>query len=135
MVTITAHRLDVFDTSSPVSGAEKLSLSLSVASARLSVRDIIRFRVEQEVEQSLRCGGAMVRALVPLTEEERLLNGEQTVGDIDVERYVQRALRGFEENAFFVLDAERQLDNLDEEIDLHHSQAVTFYRLVPLVGG
>ena len=45
------------------------------------------------------------------------------------------ALDGFRRNAFFVVVDDRQVTELDAEIRIRPETAITFVRLVPLVGG
>ena len=54
---------------------------------------------------------------------------------IDWEEQYKRALKGFQANGFILLVDDRQLDDLDEEIELRYDTKVSFLRLVPLVGG
>jgi hypothetical protein len=45
------------------------------------------------------------------------------------------AFAAFERNGFAMIAGERQVDDLDEVIDLTRAAEVAFIRLVPLVGG
>lgn len=47
----------------------------------------------------------------------------------------ERALKAFTANGLVVLVGDRQLTELDEEVDLTADTEVTFLRLIPLVGG
>ncbi|MEM7250094.1 MAG: hypothetical protein AAF493_01635 [Pseudomonadota bacterium] len=128
-------QVEVYDTSSPNPNDSEFALRLEVNSTRVRVRDLIRFRVEQELEQRT----TRNRALIDVSDEERELNGEHERGEVKLEaklaRHVEVALAGFEENAYFVLDGNGQFENLDDEVDLTQSNQITFYRLLPLVGG
>ena len=55
--------------------------------------------------------------------------------DIDPQAQYEKAIQAFEGNGFVVLVDDRQIDDLDETIELRPDTAVTFVRLVPLVGG
>jgi hypothetical protein len=48
---------------------------------------------------------------------------------------VEAACAAFARNGFVMIVGERQVDDLDEVIDLTRAAAVSFIRLVPLVGG
>ena len=45
------------------------------------------------------------------------------------------ALKAFEQNAFFILADNRQLETLDDMVYLHDGLVVNFIKLTPLVGG
>ena len=47
----------------------------------------------------------------------------------------ERALRAFAGNGLIVLVGDRQLTELDEEVEVTADTEVTFLRLIPLVGG
>jgi hypothetical protein len=75
--------------------------------------------------------------LVQPNETERTLNGFKfhTPRLVDPETQYEKAIQAFVGNGFIVLVDDRQIDNLDDEIALHPETAVTFLKLVPLVGG
>jgi len=66
-----------------------------------------------------------------------VLNGYalRTPRRIDPETQTELALKAFAGNGFLVLVGDRQVTELDEEIDLVLGTEVTFLKLVPLVGG
>lgn len=119
------------------SGQRTGELTLEFLTERVTVRELIRSRVYQEVtEYNARQGGPF-QGLVQPTDAERTLNGSQTQPRrrIDWEQQYALALRAFEGNGLLLLAGDRQLMDLDEEIELRHDTAVSFLRLVPLVGG
>jgi hypothetical protein len=54
---------------------------------------------------------------------------------VDWEAQFRKALRAFQANRFLILVDRRQLDGLDDEIELRHDTEITFLKLVPLAGG
>ena len=67
-----------------------------------------------------------------------MLNGEklpQAPRRVDWEAQFARACEAFERNGFFVLVDDRQVEALDDEIELKLDTVVSFVKLVPLVGG
>ena len=54
---------------------------------------------------------------------------------IDAEAQVSAALEGFESNAFVLLIDEKQLEDLDDIVDLSREPSISFIKLVPLIGG
>ena len=110
---------------------------LEVAEERLTVGELIRRRVFQEVaEYNARTPGVF-QGLVQPKDAERVLNGYalRTPRRIDPETQTEQALKAFAGNGFLVLVGDRQVTELDEEIELAPGTEVTFLKLVPLVGG
>jgi hypothetical protein len=103
----------------------------------ISVRELIRLRVTQEVEEFNSRQPAVFRMLVQPNDTERTLNGFKFHKPrfVDPEVQYQKAIEAFEENGFIVLVDDFQVQNLDDEITLHPETSVTFLKLVPLVGG
>lgn len=105
---------------------------------RLSVREIIRARIWQEVQEyNARQKAAAFEGLIRPTDEEQRLNGDKanSFKPIDWERQYATALRAFETNGFFILIGDRQAESIDEEFDIGTETEVSFVKLVPLVGG
>ena len=48
---------------------------------------------------------------------------------------LETALDAFQRNGFFVLVDDRQVEGLDEEIEIRLNTTISFVKLVPLVGG
>lgn len=120
-----------------VGGARTPVFALEFLDERLTARALIRARIYQEVSEYNAGRTATFRGLVQPAPAERRLNGErsQTPRRIDWEAQVERALAAFETNGFILLVDNRQIEELDEEIALRHDSAVTFLKLMPLVGG
>ena len=108
---------------------------------RITVRDLIRERVYQEVRdynfRSRREGGLLFRGLVQPTDAERSLNGFKVPKnrDIDWEAQFARAVDAFGRNGFFILIDDCQAETLDQTIVISPSTHVSFVKLTPLVGG
>jgi len=112
-------------------------MDLSFLADTITVEDLIRQRVTQEVAcYNARPEGAF-NGLVQPTDSETTLNGYRLTSrrPIDTEQQIRVALRAFQENGFFIIVDDRQLENLDEVIPVHDNLQVTFMRLLPLVGG
>lgn len=110
---------------------------LEVFARRLTLRDLIRTRVREEVARANLVPGGVFRMLVRPVEAEETLNGYRLRGPkpIDWQMQAEAAEKAFEQNGFFVIVGGRQVETLDEELDLGADTAVRFVRLVPLVGG
>jgi hypothetical protein len=113
-------------------GLQRLTLPDSV-----TLRDLIRHRVREEVARhNLTEPSSFVRLVEPV-EVEAALNGSRSrpTQPLDWERQADIALEGFTRNAFFVLVGHRQVEDLDEVLDLDDTDTIAFVRLVALVGG
>ena len=120
-----------------LSGESFNEWALEVTSERVTIREIIRGRIYQEVQDhNLQCG-APFRGLVQPEEAERALNGDapKTLRQIDWKRQFERAVEGFEKNQILLLVNERQAESLDQEVVVGPGATVTFLRLTLLVGG
>jgi hypothetical protein len=113
------------------------SLTLDFLTDRISVRELIRRRVYEEVREYNATTPEYFRGLVQPTDAERALDGFklQERRKIDWEEQYQRAVEAFQRNGFFILLDDRQAESLDQEFDLKIGTEVSFVKLMPLVGG
>ena len=104
--------------------------------AVLTLREIIRLRVQQEVERFNRSESKVFQGLIRPEETERILND---VRDrrlvLDWQKQYVKAVTAFNGNGFLVFVDDRQVADLDETIQLTAETKVTFLKLVPLIGG
>jgi hypothetical protein len=119
------------------SGGKTNELTLEFLDERVTVRELIRSRVYQEVSEYNAAMPGHFRGLVQPLEAERVLNGYRLREHrtIDWEAQYTRALEAFRSNGFLILVDDRQVEDLDEEILLRHDSTISFLKLVPLVGG
>ena len=103
--------------------------------ASLTLREIIRLRVHQEVARFNKSDYEMFQGLVQPEESERVLNGVRTRPVLDAQKQLAKAIAAFKGNGFLVLLNDRQIMDLDEMLHLTAQSKITFLRLVPLVGG
>src|SRR5262245_251145 len=120
---------------------------LEFLSERVTVRELIRSRVYQEVkDQNVRAMQAVsepnararaYRGLVTPTDYERELNvrTKREPRQIDWKKQFDVATEAFQRNGFLVLVDDKQTDNLEQEIEIRPGTNVSFVKLVPLVGG
>jgi hypothetical protein len=111
--------------------------ALEVLSERMSVRELIRSRVYQEVQDYNLQQGQDFHGLVQPEEAEKTLNGWKLKKPrlIDWRRQFDRAIEAFEANQILILVNDRQAEALDAEFTIGQGTTVTFLRLTPLVGG
>jgi hypothetical protein len=103
----------------------------------ITLRELIRLRIREEVARYNAGPTDRFQGLVRPTEAEEDLNGYRMRSRrfIDWEQQAGAAIEAFTHNGFFVLVGDRQVDDLDEELDLDEASDVAFVRLVPLAGG
>ena len=111
---------------------------LSFLDERVSLRELIRSRVHQEVKDFNAEHPEHFRGLVQPTDTERTLNGfrfQTKVRAIDWQVQFDLAVEAFESGGFLVLVDDKQVTDLDAEINLTVATEAVFLKLVPLVGG
>jgi hypothetical protein len=103
----------------------------------LTARELIRLRVREEVARHNAAPSRHFNGLVRPDDAEIELNGYRLDRPrrIDWERQADIAERAFNGNGFFMLAGERQVEHLDEVIDLTGDPELVFIKLLPLVGG
>lgn len=108
-----------------------------VVAERLTLRELIRLRVREEVARYNAAPDGHFNGLIRPTEAEAQVNGYRMKPGRQIrwEEQADVAIAAFERNGFFVLVGSGQVDDLDAELDLDDSTDVAFVRLVPLVGG
>lgn len=118
-------------------GTPEHTFTVHVSGETISIRELIRQRVTQEVEEFNSRQPAVFRMLVQPNDTERTLNGFKFHKPrlIDPDTQYRKAIEAFEGNGFIVLVDDFQIQGLDDEIALRPETSVTFLKLVPLVGG
>jgi hypothetical protein len=120
-----------------IPGRRSSAEAVTVPQAGTTTRELIRSRVQQEVERHNQALPEVFHGLVQPEESEQILNGFRlrVKRRIDWEVQFQRACTSFERNGFLMLVDGRQVSELDERIELRVDSEVQFVKLVPLVGG
>ncbi|TDC19003.1 hypothetical protein E1265_24555 [Streptomyces sp. 8K308] len=118
-------------------GERTAAWALDIAGERTTPRELIGRRVRHEVAEYNARTPRVFQGLVQPERAERVPGGYAmpAPGRVDAEAQVERALRAFQGNGFLLLVGDRQVTELDEEIELTADTAVTFLKLVALVGG
>ncbi|HWH70258.1 MAG TPA: hypothetical protein VNT26_12800 [Candidatus Sulfotelmatobacter sp.] len=119
------------------SGQTTHTLTLDGLTERLTVRELIRARIYQEVQDYNQGVSEYFRGLVAPTEAECTEKGYKLRQHrkIDCEQQYQRALEAFEHKGFLVLVGDQQAQSLDQEFDIQVDTEVSFIKTMPLVGG
>ena len=118
-------------------GKAEHTFTVHVSGEKISIRELIRQRVFQEVQEFNNRQPAVFRMLIQPNETERTLNGFKFHKPrfVDPNTQYEKAIEAFEGNGFIVLVDDYQVQELDDEISLRPETSVTFLKLVPLVGG
>lgn len=117
------------------SGERRSAGTLQFDTPNLTLRDIIRLRVQQEVARFNEADFEMFEGLVEPEESERILNGVRTRPVLDCQKQFAKAITAFKGNGFLVLLDDCQIMDLDEPLHVTAQSKITFLRLVPLAGG
>jgi len=117
-------------------------IPLEFPSERIAVRELIRERVYQEVQDFNRQENERIfRGLVQPTDTERVLNGPRQEyrlkqhRQIDWKPQFEKAIEAYERNGFFILIDDQQAESLDQEFTVKPRTQISFVRLTMLVGG
>ena len=129
--------MDVLVTDATTTGGNTARVLLKGVPPLLTLRDLIRFRVREEVARHYANPAPRFSGLVRPSDAEADLNGYMRPRSrrLDWEAQAETAIQTFERNGFFIFVGDRQVDDLDAELALADHDVVSFVRLVPLVGG
>ncbi|MEV4568576.1 hypothetical protein AB0K12_32815 [Nonomuraea sp. NPDC049419] len=119
------------------SGRALEEFSLPGLPDRISARELVRLRVREEVARHNAAPKRHFRGLVKPADAEAELNGYRlrAARKLDWEKQADAAEAAFARNGFLLLVGDRQIMDLDVQIDLDADPVVSFVKLVPLVGG
>lgn len=111
----------------------KSGFKLPVPSWTMTARELIKMRVEESVR---------LAALEPAVDAFDFTNDplgarkpKSSAAPSNPAPYIAAALEAFDKNGFVMLVDDRQVQTLEEKVELKPASEVTFVRLVPLVGG
>jgi hypothetical protein len=125
------------ETTLSLGGDGDRDFTLDVPDERITARELIRARVYREVHDYNLDQPEYFHGLIQPSDAERSLNGFKMRGGrrIDPEKQFELAKRAFYTNGFLLLVDDRQVEELEEEIEIGPDTTVTFLKLVPLLGG
>lgn len=126
-----AHQITLRDESIPRS--EPLQARLSVANRRLSAAELIAERARAECDRFLvdETGHALAPLAQPAERVARLKKSAPKSKISVEENHVAAALKSFDDHSYLLLVDDRQIERLDEMVDLKDGSVVTFLRLTP----
>ena len=125
------------ETTFSLGGDDDRGFTLDLPKERITVQELIRARVYREVSDYNLDQPEYFRGLIQPSDAERSLNGfkMRRRRRMDPEKQFELAKRAFYTNGFILLVDDRQVHELDEDIEIRPDTTVTFLKLVPLVGG
>jgi hypothetical protein len=117
-------------------GERRSAGALQCDTPTLTLREIIRLRVQQEVTRFNAAEHEVFQGLIQPDGTERILNGvRETPSVLDWQKQYAKAIQAFQGNGFLLFVDDRQATDLDEDIHLTAQTRITFLKLVPLQGG
>ncbi len=118
-------------------GQETARYLLDGVPSPIALRELIRLRVRDEVARYNLRPGRLYTGLVQPLDSEVALNGFALAVPrrLDWEGQAGVAVEAFGRGGYLVFVDDRQVLDLDEELDLTELDVIRFLRLVPLVGG
>jgi hypothetical protein len=106
-------------------------LKLAITESHITVEDLIKRRVREEYLKYRNDDKA--RPLIKRSEKS-LKNLTTTTEEV-IAKLAEDALTAFQNNGFFIIFNDRQLESLRETVELRETNSVEFFKLVPLIGG
>lgn len=125
MLTVQDRSLD---------GSSRNELTLEFLTERITVRELIRSHVFQTVSEAnagrVRHWAGLDRAALKPSPRD---DGKPR--PLDWQAQFERAVRAFNTGTLVIVVDGRQMEMLEQEIELRVDSAVSFLRLTPLIGG
>jgi hypothetical protein len=113
------------------------SFTLDFMTSHVTVRQLIRSRIYQEVEDYNVKKGKTFHGLVQPTDTDTSAKGFKMnkPREINWKTQFEKALEAFQRNGYHIFIDDKQVKRLDEEVDLKPGTQVSFVKLTPIVGG
>lgn len=111
--------------------------SLDFLDETITVRELIKRRIYEEVAEYNAKMLGLFQGLVQPTDAERTLNGFRlkTMHRLDWEAQYEQAIVAFSKHSYIVLVDDKQVNDLDTTFTLRSNSEVTFLKLIALIGG
>lgn len=120
-----------------LSGETLQEWSLELLTERVTLRELIRSRVYQEVQDYNRRQPERFLGLIAPADDETALNGPRSAQprQIDWNRQFDKAIDAVKKQQVLVFVGDRQVNDLEDEIEIRPGTEVSFVRLTMLTGG
>jgi hypothetical protein len=118
-------------------GEKTNTLKLTLASERITVRDIIQRRIQQEVEKFNLQRPVVFKMLVQPADAEETTQGfrMQEHRNLDWQQQFDKAVEAFGEKCFFVMVDGKDMADLDTEVTVTDDTQISFIKLLPVIAG
>lgn len=119
------------------SGHVSEPVTLEFPAETITVRELIRERVYQEVQDYNRERAGRFRGLIQPSDAESDLNGFKLKPgrEINWKAQFEKACDAYDHSRILILVGDKQTESLEETITLSRGVEATFLLLTPLVGG
>ncbi len=120
-----------------IGGDTNNSFIIETETKTATVKELIKLRIYNEVENYNQKLPEYFRSLIQPTEAEITLNGYKMIEKrkIDPEKQYYLALDAFNKNSYFLIINNKQVEGLEQEIEIQDNIELQFIKLTPLVGG
>ena len=110
---------------------------LEFVQEQVTVRDLIKMRIYQEVENYNLRTPPIFKGLVQPLDTEHSPDGYRLPRPRPIDRDEQfyRAVQGFERNSYFILVDDHQVESLEQQVNIASASRICFVKLAPLMGG
>ncbi len=128
-VTITVKNESLQDGTQP-------SWPLEIYEECSTLREIIRSRIYQDInEYNARRRTQQLCLIPPMLCQSQGKTGTGDRPRLDWQAQYEHAIKAFEKKSYIVIVDDKQVTQLDSPVQLTSESCVTFFKLVPLVGG
>lgn len=129
--------MDILISDELLNGTVTKQFNLVVSEEIVTAKEIIEQRVLAEVDEYNKKLPEYFMGLVEPSDSEKTLNGYKLKKKkiIDAEKQVYIALDAFQKNGYFILIDDKQINELNQKIELKQYSKISFIKLTPLVGG
>ncbi|BCL81121.1 hypothetical protein ccbrp13_35860 [Ktedonobacteria bacterium brp13] len=108
------------------------SWQLEINEEYSTLRDIIRSRIYQDVSEYNARKRVQSLCLIPPTSCQ---SEAEDMPTLDWQTQYTQAIKAFEKRSYIVIVDNKQVTQLDSPVQLTIESTVTFFKLVPLIGG
>jgi hypothetical protein len=109
------------------------SWQLDILEEQSTLREVIRSRIYQEVSEYNAKKRSQFLCLIPPT--PLYPNPSDAAPTLDWQVHYEQAIQACEKRRYIVIIDERQVTELDSPIQFYAHSTVTFFKLIPLIGG
>jgi hypothetical protein len=120
-----------------ISGETNNLFEIETNEQKATVKELIKMRIFEEIGSYNEKLPEYFKSLVQPTEAQVTLNGYRLIEKraIDPEKQYYLALDAFNKNGYFLIINDKQVESLEQEIEIQENMELQFIKLTQLVGG